>query len=409
MKRRWRSGNRVELLENGEEFYPRVFRAIDNARYEVLLETFILFDDDVGRRLAEVLKDAARRGVRVELTVDAWGSKELGAEFLAELTAAGVCLHLFEDTRVRWLQRIDWFRRLHRKLLVVDGRCAFVGGINFSQDHLKDGGCGREAKQDYAVQVEGPLVADIHRFAIGAIRSVHRRDRRLPAIPPDVLEGCAEPAGDVVATFVSRDNLPGRRTAIERYYRMIIRRSTTRLVIANAYFFPGYRLLREIRRAARRGVDVRLITQAEPDIPISRFAGRLLYDYLLEAGAHIYEYDERQFHGKVAIVDDEWATVGSSNLDPLSLWFNLEANVVVRNQPFNRAVRERLDRLMAHHCREITPADTRRWIFWRPVVGFFAFHFLRHFPRFAGLLPAHRPRITRVRSPDDEQGRGAAW
>ena len=404
MNPRWRTGNRVELLENGEEFFPRVFRAIDDARYEVLLETFILADDEIGRRLADALKAASARGVRVELTVDAWGSRELPADFLEALTAAGVCLHLFEPARSKWLQRLDWFRRLHRKLVVIDGRCAFVGGINFSRDHLQHGGCGKAAKQDYAVQVEGPLVDDIHRFAVSAIRSVHRPDEPLPAIPAEGLARAAESAGNVVATFVSRDNLPGRRTAIERYYRMIIRRARKRLLIANAYFFPGYRLLREIRNAAQRGVDVRVITQAEPDVPISLFAGRLLYDYLLEAGARIYEYEERQLHGKVAIVDDEWATVGSSNLEPLSLWFNLEANVVVRDPAFTDEVARRLERLM-QQSREITPADTRRWIFWRPIAGFFAFHFLRLFPRVPGLLPAHRPRLTRVPAPAKDAGR----
>src|SRR5690606_30183165 len=157
-------------------------------------------------------------------------------------------------------------------------------------------------------------------------------------------------------------------------------------------------LLRELRAAARRGVDVRLIMQAKPDIAIARFGGRLLYDYLLQGGVRIYEYSERQFHGKVAVIDGDWTTVGSSNLDPLSLWFNLEGDVGVRDEGFNDTVYRRLDRLMNRSCNKITRADARR-VFWRPLVGFLAFHFLRRFPRLAGLMPAHRPRLTRVPAP----------
>lgn len=136
--------------------------------------------------------------------------------------------------------------------------------------------------------------------------------------------------------------------------------------------------------------------QAEPDMRVAKFAQKLLYDYLLKDGVRLYEYHLRQFHGKVALIDDEWSTVGSSNLDPMSLWFNLEANVVVRDRAFNRAVRERIERLMDEGCREIPRERGARRVFWRAAVGFLAYHFLRRFPRLAGLLPAHRPRLTRV-------------
>ena len=137
---------------------------------------------------------------------------------------------------------------------------------------------------------------------------------------------------------------------IERHYRAAIRSARERIVIANAYFFPGYRLIKELRRAARRGVDVRLILQGEPDMPIVKTAASMLYHHLLHAGVRIYEYCERPLHGKVALMDDRWSTVGSSNLDPLSLSLNLEANVVVRDAAFNALLYERLDHLMQHSC-----------------------------------------------------------
>lgn len=179
----WRSGNRYTLLENGEAYFPAVRAAVDAAAREVLIETFILFDDAVGRDLQRTLIAAAGRGVSVDILADGYGSDELSEEFLAALTGAGVRVHLF-DPRPRLLGvRTNLFRRMHRKIVAVDGTCAFVGGINFSADHLPD--YGPEAKQDYAVRVEGPLAADIAdyaRAALGADRPRRRRRGRLEQI-----------------------------------------------------------------------------------------------------------------------------------------------------------------------------------------------------------------------------------
>jgi len=163
-QRGWVAGNAVELLENGEAFYPAVFGAIAQARHEVLIETFILFEDQVGIELQRALIDAARRGVRVDLSIDGWGSPNLSPAYVAALAEAGVQLRAF-DAHPRWFLRLRMFRRMHRKIVVVDGRVAFVGGINFSADHLAD--FGPEAKQDYSLRVEGPLAARIRTFAIG--------------------------------------------------------------------------------------------------------------------------------------------------------------------------------------------------------------------------------------------------
>jgi len=388
---RWKGGNRFRLLENGEEFFPAVFAAIESARHEVLLETFILFQDKVGLALHACLLAAAQRGAQIDVTVDGYGSPDLTAEFVGALTAAGVRFHVFDPQRRLLGLRTNLFRRMHRKIVVVDGRLAFVGGINYSADHLLD--YGPEAKQDYAVQCEGPLVADIHRFARAAIAPVSgpRWRRRRPADTP------AEPelpeVGDALALFVVRDN-HAHRDDIERHYRIALRAARREVIVANAYFFPGYRLLKEMRHAARRGVQVHLILQGQPDMPIVQVAARMLYDHLLRAGVQIHEYCQRPLHGKVALADDEWATVGSSNLDPLSLALNLEANVIIRDRTFNRALRERLDALMRGRCTQIDPQREMVRSWWRLTASYLAFHVLRHFPAWAGWLPAHRPTLV---------------
>lgn len=380
----WKEGNGIRLLENGEEFFPRVFEAMSRARAELLVETFILFEDQVGQQLQAALIAAARRGARVDLTVDGYGSPDLSAPFVSAMTEAGVRVHVF-DPRPRLLGlRVNIFRRLHRKLVVIDGRRAFVGGLNYAVDHLCESG--PDAKQDYAVEIEGPVVADIRALAAAAVVPPEHWWRRRPAPRPPAAPGAAGPA---TVLFAVRDN-EHRRDEIEQHYREAIRAARREAIIANAYFFPGYRLLKELRNAARRGVQVRLILQGRPDMPAVRWIALALYDYLLRGGVRIYEFCERPLHAKVAAIDEDWATVGSSNLDPLSLSLNLEANVVVRDRAFNAELRRRLMALVRERCREVLPEDAPPRTPWRQLLSFIAFHVARRFPAWAGYLPGHR-------------------
>ena len=389
---RWIGGNCIALLENGEEFFARVFDAIRQAKREVIIETFILFEDKVGLALHAAMRAAAQRGVKIDMLVDGFGSPDLSREFIEGLSSVGVRTRVFDHGKRIFGQRLNVFRRMHRKIVVVDGELAFVGGINYSADHLLD--FGPKAKQDYAVELRGPIVAQIHQFVLRAIALGDKGPRwfrrRLKQAPP----ADREAVGQVDAMFVTRDNR--RHTGdIERQYLIAIRAARQRIVIANAYFFPGYRLIKELRRAARRGVDVRLILQGEPDMPIVKTAASMLYHHLMHSGVHIYEYCERPLHAKIALMDDRWTTVGSSNLDPLSLSLNLEANVIARDKAFNQLLWERMDRLMRESCKEIGPADLENeWSGWRLVRSFFIFHFLRWYPSWLGWLPRHVPRLT---------------
>jgi cardiolipin synthase len=395
MHRRWIPGNRFTLLENGEAFFPRVFACIANAKKEVVVETFILFEDKVGLQLHEALIAAARRGAQVDITVDDWGSPDFSAPFLDSLREAGVRIHAFNPGPRPFGLRPHLLRRMHRKIAVIDREVAFVGGINYSADHLAD--YGPEAKQDYAVEIHGPLVAEIHRFCHAALAEGmrHQRQKRQwwrwrkqlrmdPAQLPH--------AGAAEALFVVRDNRM-HMDDIERHYRIAIRAARKRIVIANAYFFPGYRLIKELRRAARRGVDVRLILQGQPDMPFVKVAASMLYHSLLRAGVRIYEYCDRPLHGKVAVMDDEWSTVGSSNLDPMSLVFNLEANVIIRDRDFTQTLAGNLDKLMCDSCNQITLQSLGELSGWPLVRSFLAYHFTRHYPRWATWLPRHVPRL----------------
>ena len=406
MNSHWVPGNRITLLQNGEAFFPRVFDSIGNAEHEVLLETFIVFDDKVGRALQQALLRAAARGARVSMLFDGWGSPDLPASFLQPLKDAGVQLRSYEPAQRLFGARINMLRRMHRKVVVVDGRCAFVGGINYSADHLAD--FGPLAKQDYAVEVQGPLVGQIQAFCRASLaapqparhlwlqRWRHLRTRE-DAADVHASAPIAATAG-ARAAFVTRDN-GSQRTDIERHYRAAVRTARQRVLIANAYFFPGYRLLRDLRHAARRGVQVDLVLQGRPDMVWVQRASELLYGYLMRAGVCVYLYQERPLHAKVAVVDDHWATVGSSNLDPTSLSLNLEANIVVRDAAFATLLREEIERLMRQRCQRVqlpTPGPLRSaWIALRSLV---VYHAMRHFARWVRYAPSAVPRVVALQA-----------
>lgn len=391
----WRDGNEAKLLINGEEFYPAVFEAIRSARHQVLLETFIIEEDKVGIELQQALITAAQRGVEVEVMTDDYGTFNLSASFVAALVDAGVKMHVFDPSPRTLGMRTNLFRRLHRKIVVVDGELAFIGGINFCADHLSD--FGPMAKQDYAVQVRGPIVNDIHKVSARLLSdaSIHEhRPAKQKFTPPN-----NGPVGDIRMRVAVRDN--NRHTSdIEWLYLRAIRSAKERIVIANAYFFPGYRLLRALRNAARRGLEVTLILQGQPDMPWVSMCSRLLYSYLIKEGVIIYEYCERPLHGKVAVVDREWTTIGSSNLDPLSLAMNLEANVFLENAAFTQHLYEHLHGLAESSCKPISLARAKRGYWWRLPFIFLSFHFLRYFPAIVGWLPAHSPELRPLKPED---------
>lgn len=400
MNVQWHDGNLIELLINGDDFYPQVFAAIEAAREEVLIETFIWRDDTVGQQLRDVVVAAAERGVHVEVLVDGYGSDELPPAFLETLTHAGVKLLAF-DPRARLLGvRTNLFRRLHRKLVVIDGHLGWVGGINFCADHLDE--YGPMAKQDYAVQVRGSIVQSLRQASVRLMDETRRTPRTPLAVAQQVP---LEPdSHDARIALVLRDN-HAHRDDIEEQYLAAIDAARERVMIANAYFFPSYRLLRALREAARRGVAVTLLLQGMPDMPLVRLCSRLLYNYLLRDGVVIREYTQRPLHGKVAVVDRHWSTVGSSNLDPLSLSLNLEANLLIDDHAFNQRLAAHLDGLVRQHSKAVTLQRVLRGYWWRAPLIFLCFHFLRHFPSWIGLLPAHSPKLrpwTAVGEPPNE-------
>jgi cardiolipin synthase len=375
-------GNRITLLKSGAEFFPAIEAAIDAAERDVRLETYIYVDDAAGRRIAEALKRAARRGVAVRMMVDAFGSRTLPKTFFDALREAGVVVQLFRPSRTWLTLRRSRLRRLHRKLVLVDGRVGFVGGLNVVDD-ATDNPTGA-TRLDYAVRIEGPLLARIypvvHRlWALVAWISMKRRQRGFR--PPEVHPA---PAGESVAAFVHRDNL-GHRHDIEAMYLRGIRGARREVVIACAYFMPGWRVRRALMAAASRGVRVVLLLQGWTDHAVFQHASRVLYEALLERGVEIFEYTGGELHAKVGVVDERWATVGSSNLDPFSLVLAREANVVVFDQAVARALRASLEEEIRARSVAVRRMLWRRRRWPARVIGWFAYGYARLAMGLAGI------------------------
>jgi cardiolipin synthase len=337
-------GNRVELLRSGAEFFPRLLAAIADARASIHLETYIFELDLVGERIAGALLDAATRGVAVHVLVDAFGSAKAVPLLRERLAAGGVRFHVFRPG-LWWRLERRLLRRLHRKIAVVDDRIAFVGGINIIDDHHHPGVDGGDIgpRYDFAVACEGPLVALIAFVVRRLWWAVSAGDRRPGEAPPRYVEPSPPLPENMRAALLLRDNLRHRRT-IEHAYLEAIDGARRDILVANAYFLPGRRLRRALSDAALRGVRVRLLLQGRVEYRLQHYAQQALYGELLQAGVAIHEYTPSFLHAKVAVIDDAWSTVGSSNIDPYSLLLAREANVAVIDRDFAAQLRGELER-----------------------------------------------------------------
>lgn len=352
-----KGGNRLTLLENGADYFPALIAALDAARHEIHLESYIFFADDAGNSVAEALMRAARRGVETRLLLDGFGSRGFDAGYLQALRGAGVSVLFFRPKRSGFRLRRHRLRRMHRKLAVVDARTGFVGGINIIDD--LNGHELAAPRQDYAVRVEGPLVADMHVAARRLWQLVTWSQLGRQRNEDAWLKAVTAHAGNQRAAFLTRDSVRHRR-AIEAAYLRAIRRARHDIFIANAYFLPGLRFRHALIAAAKRGVRVRLIVQGHSDHPLYQLAARALYRHLIDNGVFLYEYHATELHAKVAIVDDTWATVGSSNIDPFSLLLSREANLVAHDRAFSAQLRASLESALQRGAHQIHPQAWRR-------------------------------------------------
>jgi cardiolipin synthase len=379
---RFVGGNRLTLLRNGEQYFPALVRAIDGAREEVLLESYIYADDETGSLVTDALARAASRGVRVRVLIDGFGSLDFPARLGRVLAGAGARVVTYRPVRLLGLRR-DRLRRLHRKLACVDGRIAYIGGINILDDF--DTPLPTPPRLDYAVQIEGPLTRQVREASARLWARVS--DRPLPALAEPSHGRVPLPDGRRVALVV-RDSLRHRRD-IERGYLDFIRGARREVLIANAYFLPGRRFRQALTDAARRGVRVVLLLQGRVEYLLLHLASRAMYGQLLDAGVEIHEYQRSFLHAKVAVFDAQVACVGSSNIDPYSLLMALEANVFVDDAHFAGELRASLEEAIRAGARRIPPQQWRVRPLWQRVPIWIAHGITRLLVAFAGYERYH--------------------
>jgi cardiolipin synthase len=367
-----RGGHRLRLLQGSGELFPLLVEAMDAATREIRLETYIFDVTGQGAEVAYALERAARRGVRVRVVVDGFGSEPPPPSWQERLEQAGVDWRVYAPPGWLGMLWLGSWRRLHRKLCVVDGEVGFCGGINILDDfHDPNHGPLASPRLDFSVRVTGPLVAEM----VASMERLWRRMQMARDIREARLAGAlvslrasgaaTSPArmvpGDAErprarAALVLRDNLRNR-ARIERAYLRAIGRAREEIIIANAYFVPGRKMRHALAEAARRGVEVRLLLQGRYEYFMQYYAARPIYGALLRAGVEIHEYSPSFLHAKVAVIDRRWATVGSSNLDPLSLLLAREANVVVEDAGFAALLRARLMEAIRREGREMEAGE----------------------------------------------------
>jgi len=353
--------NKVTLLQDGPSTYQAMYAALAAATTTICMETYIFEDDEVGRKFAQELAAAAARGVTVNLIYDSVGTIKTPREFFTDLAARGV--HTLEYNPVNPLTAHgDWEvnQRDHRKLTVVDGRVAFLGGINISS--VYSGGSFSQASKnrpnqkvpwrDTDLQIEGPVVADFQKLFIETWAS----QKGAPPLPPASYFPVLQRQGDVVVRAIGG-------TASEPYSQIYatfvsaIRSAETSILLANAYFDPDPQMLSALQDAARRGVDVQLLLPSVSDAWLVLAAGRRHYGDLLEAGVKIYERRGALLHAKTTVIDGVWSTVGSTNLDWRSFLHNDEINAVVVSAPFGDQMKAAFER----DLKESTPVTLESW------------------------------------------------
>lgn len=346
--------NQIHLLCNGDEYFPRLEAAIDDAQVEIHLETYIFEYDAVGRRIADALMRAAQRGVSIYLLLDGFGSQNFPREIIRNLLNAGIKVLIFRPEFIFSMPRRHRLRRMHRKLTVIDAQTAFIGGINIIDDRHNPERL--LPRFDYAVAIQGPLLVTIHKavkhlWMIVAWAHLKKRWTNRTDVKP-----ATKPTGDQKAALVIRDNLRHRHD-IERAYLDAINQAQSEIIIANAYFLPGRKFSTALKNAARRGVHVELLLQGKIEYFLQHHATQALYENLSKAGVIIYEYNRSYLHAKVAVIDQYWTTVGSSNIDPFSLLLAREANVIIEDHRFARQLRASLKTAIEQESTVVTAAS----------------------------------------------------
>ena len=346
--------NNVSLIPAGNTFFQLLEKRIREATDTIHLQVYIFSNDFTGKQVVTALKEAAGRKVRVFLMADGYASQSLPKSFIRELEEAGIYFRFFEPV---FKSRYFYFgRRMHHKIAVFDSSYALVGGINIADRYndLPD----QTAWLDFALEVQGAVVPGLCNLCWKTWNGFSRNIQL-----PECLESPADfqiPSAEPVLVRMRRNDWVRRKNEITTTYVSMFRGSEREVMILCSYFLPGRVIRKQIMYALKRGVQVRVITAGRTDVLLSKYAERWLYDWLLRAGVAVYEYQGNILHGKLAVCDEKWMTIGSYNINNISTYASIELNLDVRNDSFAGAVRTRLEKIIEQDCIRITITELRK-------------------------------------------------
>jgi cardiolipin synthase len=336
--------NKARLIRGGKQYFNLLLQLINHAEESIHLQTYIYDDDETGVLVAEALKAAVRRNVKVYLIADGYASQVMSQKFIDDLRNAGVYFKMFET-----LFRSKYFyfgRRLHHKVVVTDARFALVGGVNISNRY--NDMPGQQAWLDFALYVEGEIARELcvlcwktwYRFP-SKMKITPCEDKEITyAINPD--EACL--------VRMRREDWVRRKIQISKTYIEMLRNAQSHITILCSYFLPGRKIRRLLSKASRRGVKIKVITAGPSDVMLAKYAERWMYDWLLRNKIELYEYQKNILHGKIAVCDSAWMTVGSYNVNNISAYASIELNLDVKNPAFAKRVETMLEKIIQDDC-----------------------------------------------------------
>jgi cardiolipin synthase A/B len=364
--------NKVQLIRGGKPYFDQLLQMINSAKESLHLQTYIYDDDETGRLVAEALKSAVKRNVKVYLIADGYASQSLSKSFIGELRDAGVHVKLFEP-----LLKSKFFyfgRRMHHKVTVADTMYAMVGGVNISNRY--NDMPGTPAWLDFALHVEGEIARELCVLCWKTWFGFSTKMKITPCEEKQIVYDTKP--GESSPVRMRRQDWVRRKLDISRTYVEMLRTSKTQVTILCSYFLPGKLIRRLMRAATKRGVKIRVITAGRSDVMMSKFAERWLYDWLLRHNIELYEYQKNILHGKLAVCDSSWMTVGSYNVNDISAYATLELNLDVKDDSVAQKTEKMLEQIITDDCIRITEEhheQTRNII--KQFVRWFSYNFIR--------------------------------
>lgn len=343
------NNNKAQFIRGGGSYFAELGNLIDSAAKTVHVQCYIFIDDETGNEIATHLKNAAQRGVKTYLLVDGYASQNLSGEFLRQLRDAGVYFNRFQPLFKS--KKFYFGRRLHHKVAVADGMRAIVGGINITNRYNDMPGV--PGWLDVAIGIEGPAAIEIERLCC-SLWNGSSSPKAIPAVYTDDVYHNMEGA-NLCSVRVRQNDWVKNKHQISKGYSQMFNNAASNIIIMGSYFLPGWKFRKQMAKAVKRGVSIKIIVAGFSDIRISKHAERYLYSWLLKNNIDIYEYQKNILHAKIAVMDDRLMTIGSYNLNNISAYASIELNLDVRNKPFVSQVSAYLREIIEKDCLPISP------------------------------------------------------